>query len=390
MAASYATLCWGDDFHGQLGNGPDTVADQPAPGAVLGIPSTRSVVAITAGGLGNGPNQGGHTCAAYDDGSVVCWGDDAFGQLGNGGTLTGSRTQPDSGALALPPASVAGLLADLSVAIDAPPGLVSGRSTPVVLRVRNAGPDVASGVRVAFTTTGLTSGPPVPGQGTVTGQVWDAGTIPSGGEATLRIPVIAGTPPAASLSAEITAVGASPSSSVPVTTDPDSTPGNAAPGEDDQAMAAFTVTTAPPPAPGGPGTPGTGPPAPGATSSRCTNLVRGTDRGQRLRGTAGADRILGRGGADRLLGLAGADCLSGGTGRDRLEGGRGDDTLEGGLGADLLIGGTGRDLLAGGAGADVIRARDGVRDTVRCGPGRDTAVVDRRDVVTGCEVVARR
>jgi Ca2+-binding RTX toxin-like protein len=99
-----------------------------------------------------------------------------------------------------------------------------------------------------------------------------------------------------------------------------------------------------------------------------------------LRGTPYADRLLGLGGDDRLMGAAGNDLLVGGRGRDRLVGGPG---------ADQLVGGPGRDTSDGGAGADVLRMRDGVRDVVRCGAGRDRATVDRGDVVQGCEVVQR-
>jgi hypothetical protein len=37
----------------------------------------------------------------------------------------------------------------------------------------------------------------------------------------------------------------------------------------------------------------------------------------------------------------------------------------------------------------VLRARDNQRDVVDCGPGRDTAYVDRLDRVSGCERVKR-
>jgi hypothetical protein len=97
---------------------------------------------------------------------------------------------------------------------------------------------------------------------------------------------------------------------------------------------------------------------------RCASVQRGTRGADRLRGTAAEDRLLGVGGPDRLKGLGGADCLSGGRGRDRL---------------------------AGGAGEDTIRARDGKRDVVDCGPGRhDVALVDRVDAVRGCETLRRR
>jgi hypothetical protein len=84
------------------------------------------------------------------------------------------------------------------------------------------------------------------------------------------------------------------------------------------------------------------------------------------------------------------DTLTGTARDDSLDGRRGDDVLRGLGGNDLLVGGAGRDRLYGGAGNDRLRARDSQRDVVDCGPGRDTATVDRKDVVTGCEHVTRR
>jgi Ca2+-binding RTX toxin-like protein len=111
----------------------------------------------------------------------------------------------------------------------------------------------------------------------------------------------------------------------------------------------------------------------GNTEPRGSNLsVRtGTARADVLRGTAGRDRLDGRGGNDVLWGLGGVDILLGGAGNDRL------------------IGGAGKDQLLGGAGNDRLEARDHARDVVNCGPGKDTAVVDRVDVVRGCELVKR-
>jgi len=68
-----------------------------------------------------------------------------------------------------------------------------------------------------------------------------------------------------------------------------------------------------------------------------------------------------------------------------------DDVLYGRSGNDGLRGGPGRDILDGGPGNDTIQARDGGRDEVRCGPGNDLALVDRRDhVARDCEHVRRR
>ncbi len=116
----------------------------------------------------------------------------------------------------------------------------------------------------------------------------------------------------------------------------------------------------------------------------------GNRRANLLTGTACADTLIGRAGADRLRGLAGNDRLLGGSGRDRLEGGRGNDTLLGGAGADRLSGGAGRDRFEGGPGNDTIEAADGISETIRCGPGRDTVRADRGDRLTGCERVSRR
>ncbi len=116
----------------------------------------------------------------------------------------------------------------------------------------------------------------------------------------------------------------------------------------------------------------------------------GNRRANLLTGTACADTLIGRAGADRLRGLAGNDRLLGGAGRDRLEGGRGNDTLLGGAGNDTLLGGAGRDRFEGGPGNDTIEAADGISETIRCGPGRDTVRADRGDRLTGCERVSRR
>jgi Ca2+-binding RTX toxin-like protein len=59
----------------------------------------------------------------------------------------------------------------------------------------------------------------------------------------------------------------------------------------------------------------------------------------------------------------------------------GDDTLDGGSGADRLW---------GHQGDDTIRARDGVKDVIRCGQGDDRVIADEDDAVAeDCEVVLR-
>jgi RTX calcium-binding nonapeptide repeat (4 copies) len=114
---------------------------------------------------------------------------------------------------------------------------------------------------------------------------------------------------------------------------------------------------------------------------RCANALLGGRFDDQLTGTRAGDRILGRAGRDALRGLGGADCLSGQAG---------DDVLDGGGGNDRLTGGPGVNRYAAGRGRDVVNARNGRRERVDCGPGRDRAVVDRRDVVRRCERVRRR
>ena len=97
-------------------------------------------------------------------------------------------------------------------------------------------------------------------------------------------------------------------------------------------------------------------------------------------GTAAAERVLGTPGGDTIRGTREADRLFGHGGDDRIFGLAGDDLLSGGRHADRLWGGSGRDRLL---------ARDGASDVVVCGPGRDVAVVDRLDLVQGCETVQR-
>lgn len=173
----------------------------------------------------------------------------------------------------------------------------------------------------------------------------------------------------------------------------------------------------------------------------CTNRTIGTDRGDRLRGTIAGDEIFGFGGNDTISGYAGRDCIDGergddtlyggddndklvggsgrdrlygqddrdllfgGTANDRLEGGEANDMLAGGAGdddllggsgsdrlfgeagADRILGGGGRNQIDGGAGNDSIVARNGERDRIICGTGRDRVHADRFDRLNGCEVV---
>jgi Tol biopolymer transport system component len=77
-------------------------------------------------------------------------------------------------------------------------------------------------------------------------------------------------------------------------------------------------------------------------------------------------------------------------GGGRIYGTRFADQICGRRGADEIHPGGGTDRVAAGAGPDVIYARDGSRDVIACGLGRDLVIADRKDkVARDCERVRR-
>lgn len=100
-------------------------------------------------------------------------------------------------------------------------------------------------------------------------------------------------------------------------------------------------------------------------------------------------QLTGTSGRDFLCGGAGVDVIDGGAGNDGLAGLAGADRVLGGAGNDTLRGDAGSDSLRGGAGNDVLNARDGMRDVVDGGAGKDVAAVDALDVVRRVERIRR-
>jgi alpha-tubulin suppressor-like RCC1 family protein len=75
--ASGSVVCWGANDLGQLGDG-SAVPDATAPTPVSGL---NDSVQLAAGG--------GHTCARRAGGAIVCWGSNVYGELG-AGLVTGA------------------------------------------------------------------------------------------------------------------------------------------------------------------------------------------------------------------------------------------------------------------------------------------------------------
>ena len=104
LAAGYAHVCallsdgsvkcWGWNRFGQLGYGnTKTIGDDELPASV-GTVSITTNANVTVKQLAAG---GRHTCALLSDGTVRCWGDDNFGQLGYGNTnVIGDDELPSS------------------------------------------------------------------------------------------------------------------------------------------------------------------------------------------------------------------------------------------------------------------------------------------------------
>ena len=148
-----------------------------------------------------------------------------------------------------------------------------------------------------------------------------------------------------------------------------------------------------------------------------------------IKALGGRDYVNGRGGPDVILGGAGNDgamfspfgALHGDSpsakansardGNDVVKGQKGDDSLFGWGGSDRLIGGPGddqivavedrranngtkvpskkpgKDVIRGGSGNDFIDAKDGYKDRIHCGDGRDTVYFDKNldRVAPDCE-----
>jgi alpha-tubulin suppressor-like RCC1 family protein len=80
-----AVVCWGNNTYGGLGDGTGIASSTPVP--VVGLSS--GVASISSGAR--------HTCAVTAAGGVWCWGYNAYGELGDGTTTNGLVPVPVAG-----------------------------------------------------------------------------------------------------------------------------------------------------------------------------------------------------------------------------------------------------------------------------------------------------
>ena len=86
LRESGSVLCWGENENGQLGNGE--FGDNLYSTIPIEVEDITDAVDIAAGWE--------HTCAVHATGEVSCWGDDSRGELGTGesGGVTDSSPLP--------------------------------------------------------------------------------------------------------------------------------------------------------------------------------------------------------------------------------------------------------------------------------------------------------
>jgi alpha-tubulin suppressor-like RCC1 family protein len=97
--------CWGQNDYGQLGNGTISSAQVPNPTPVE-VSGITTAIAVTAGGY--------HACALLQNGTVRCWGQNDYGQLGDGAVIT-PQTRPPTPRPTPNPVEVRGITTAVAV-----------------------------------------------------------------------------------------------------------------------------------------------------------------------------------------------------------------------------------------------------------------------------------
>jgi len=96
-----SAYCWGGNWHGQLGDGtvdPSGNPFNPTKYITQSVSGITTATSISSGVM--------HSCAVLTDKTVKCWGQNTYGQLGDG-TTTSSST----------PVSVSGISTAVSIAL---------------------------------------------------------------------------------------------------------------------------------------------------------------------------------------------------------------------------------------------------------------------------------
>jgi alpha-tubulin suppressor-like RCC1 family protein len=226
VLADDSARCWGYDGGGQLGDGlPDEDNDEPRL-VKLGEP----VRAVTAGDW--------HTCALTAAATLRCWSNDNEGQLGDGLPKTSTNAPADP--VGLPPFGAVDS-ADTALGVSsAAATMVVGDRFTLTFTQTNDGPDRATSTVAAPLPSGFVVDEAVASQGQYrsdTGQ-WAVGALAPGAGATLTLRARALVPISAVMVAETIAASAQ---------DPDSTPGDHDPLQDDRRTIVLTAAAPPPP-----------------------------------------------------------------------------------------------------------------------------------------------
>ena len=160
VRADGTVACWGDNSYGQLGDG--TNVDSTAPVAVTGIANAISI--------SSGFN---YTCAARSDNSVACWGANGSGQLGDG-TIVDSSI----------PVTVTGLTNATSVAAGSSHTCAVRSDDSVACWGANGSGQLGDGTNTESSAPVTVAGRRVPGSSARSGQRrpgWGSASSVSGG-----------------------------------------------------------------------------------------------------------------------------------------------------------------------------------------------------------------
>ena len=184
LDSSGVAYCWGDNSCGELGQGDASQGGTYCPatpqddaryceiGNSCGVP--RGQTGSRGAPIDRGLDDAGrvrtnqafaqisaglfHTCAVTDAGAIYCWGDNAYGELGNDSSIAISDVPVLAGPQA--PASVAALPRDRSAEVSwaAPGSLDGGTLTGYTATASPGGETCTATSATTCTVTGLTNG----------------------------------------------------------------------------------------------------------------------------------------------------------------------------------------------------------------------------------------